>query len=210
MEQSGIYDIYKKLYRQYGPQNWWPAIDPYEVAVGAVLTQNTAWTNVEKAIAGFKGKLSPEMVISLSHDELVDIIRPAGYYNSKAKCLFRLTEWYMDYAKKDKNEKGLSQIREELLAIKGIGKETADSILLYALNLPVFVIDAYTRQLFERLGYTVPKQYDDMRSAFEGALPVKAEIYNEYHALIVTHCKNACRKKPLCEDCIFINRCRYT
>lgn len=210
MDQLELYDIYNELFAKYGPQGWWPADGPYEVAVGAVLTQNTAWTNVEKAIARFGGGLTPERVLGLSHEELTGIIAPAGYYNSKARCLVRVTEWYVRKLSVPAGAKPLSELRQELLSIKGVGPETADSILLYAFELPVFVIDAYTRRLVSRLGFEAPKNYDTFRAVFEEALPVRAALYNEYHALIVAHCKKVCRKKPLCGECVLRGRCRYT
>jgi len=209
VEQAGaeLSDIYGELFDRYGPQGWWPASEPYEVVVGAVLTQNTAWTNVERAIARFGNELTPKRVLSLTHEELTSIIAPAGYYNSKARCLVRVTEWYQRQAAGGLKIAQLEEKRQELLSLKGVGPETADSILLYAFGLPVFVVDAYTRRLMERLGFDVPKQYERIRKAFERTLPKDAALYNEYHALIVTHCKRHCRKKPLCEGCVLQARC---
>lgn len=207
--KTALVDTYNELFDQYGPQGWWPASEPYEVVVGAVLTQNTAWANVEKALARFGNELKPERVLSLTHEELASIIAPAGYYNSKARCLVRVTEWYQRQDSDGLKIDQLEEKRKELLSLKGVGPETADSILLYAFGLPVFVVDAYTRRLMERLGLVVPKEYDRIREAFERALPRDAALYNEYHALIVAHCKLHCRKKPLCEGCVLHTRCVY-
>ncbi|MDR0324740.1 MAG: endonuclease III domain-containing protein, partial [Oscillospiraceae bacterium] len=147
-------DINRLLYGRYGDLGWWPAETPYEVMAGAILTQNTAWGNVEKAIARFEGNLTPERVEAMPPDELADTIRPAGFFNQKAGYLKTLTAWFKRYGYSAENAsgRGLEPLREELLALRGIGKETADSILLYALELPTFVVDAYTSRLLTRLG----------------------------------------------------------
>jgi len=151
--------IHDKLLAHYGDLNWWPAKTPYEVIVGAILTQNTAWTNVEKAIANFGGTPTPEMVINTHLSELAEIIRPAGFFNQKATYLKAITAWFARY---DFNiqlitQKSLVDVRSELLSIKGVGQETADSILLYACELPTFVVDAYTIRLCDR--YTMATYY---------------------------------------------------
>ena len=201
---SAIVTIYEKLNARYGNLQWWPAKTPYEMMVGAVLTQNTAWGNVEKAIANFGDNLHPKFVIDADIAELMDIIRPAGFFNQKAAYLKALTAWFerYDFDVKNAQREQLGKLRPKLLAVKGIGKETADCILLYALKFPTFVVDAYTIRLCERYGINVEKSYDAVKAHFEANLPRSVEIFNNYHALIVMNGKEHCRKsKPLCSTC---------
>jgi endonuclease-3 related protein len=199
--------IYRRLYRHYGPQHWWPAREPFEVITGAILTQSTAWTNVEKAIANLRdaGKLTPESLRSLPDNELAGLVHPCGYYNVKARRLKSLAHWlgerYNDDLQKLFSD-DTGRLRRGLLGVHGIGEETADSILLYAGNKPVFVIDAYTRRIIDRLGLTPPGHtYTSYKSLFTDNLPADAGLFNEYHALLVHHAKEACRKRPLCRGC---------
>jgi len=212
--------IYQKLFAHYGEQQWWPAQTPFEVAVGAVLTQNTNWNNVEKAITNLKKAkmLSPEKIVSASDSALEEAIRPSGFFKQKAKTLRRVAEFFVGFdfdskrAKrkgdsKEAREKEISDLRSSLQSIKGVGEETADSILLYALGLPVFVIDAYTIRFCERHGL-VPKarrdkrDYELYRLFFESNLPRDAQHYNEFHALLVKLAKERCKKREkLCEGC---------
>ena len=209
--EMNIAAIYDALHAHYGDLNWWPAKTPYEVMVGAVLTQNTAWTNVEKAIANFGDSLSPQFVRDVNFAELTEIIRPAGFFNQKAEYLKALTEWFGRYnfdVSTVQNE-SLEELRPNLLAVKGIGKETADSILLYAFGFPTFVVDAYAVRLCDRFPIDAGKGYDAVKAHFEANLPRSAEIFNNYHALIVTNRKEHCRKsKPLCGDCPLAGYCR--
>lgn len=200
--------LFNKLLAYYGPQHWWPGETEFEVAVGAILTQNTSWENVEKAIALLKPYLDPETVFNMRHDQLANLIRPSGFFNIKAKRLKNFLIWFKEKGFSFDNIKNMDtyRLRNELLNIKGIGRETADSIILYAAGMPIFVIDAYTRRMFSRLGFDVPLDYDDIRECFERNLPRDSQIYNEYHALIVKHSKEYCRKKPLCTQC-FLNDC---
>jgi endonuclease-3 related protein len=195
--------IYDALLARYGNLNWWPANTPYEVIVGAVLTQNTAWGNVEKAIANFDGDLSPERVMSLNMNALIDIIRPAGFFNQKAAYLKEVTTWFGRYGfdVSVMRKLPLAQVRAELLSVKGIGRETADSILLYAFGFPSFVIDAYTMRLLSRLPVDAGSGYEMVKAYFESSLPHDAKIYNNFHALIVVNAKEHCRKKPVCKGC---------
>jgi endonuclease-3 related protein len=199
--------IYQRLFRQYGPQHWWPAREPFEVIVGAILTQSTAWTNVEKAIKNLRkaGKLSPEALRSLTCDKLADLIHPCGYYNVKARRLKAFADWLGECYGNNLEKvfaRDTGEIRRELLGIYGIGEETADSIILYAGNKPVFVIDAYTRRIIDRLGLTPPHQsYSAYQAFFTENLPADAALFNEYHALLVRHAKEACRKNPFCRWC---------
>jgi len=202
-----ITDIYRRLLERYGPQYWWPTREPFEVIIGAILTQSTAWTNVARAIANLKtaGKLSPESLRSLPDEELATLIHPCGYYNVKAQRLKAFVNWLGE--RYDDNLDGvftgdIKSIRKQLLAIYGIGEETADSIILYAGNKPAFVIDAYTRRIIDRLGLTPPDHsYAAYQAFFTGNLPADAALFNEYHALLVCHAKESCHKRPLCRDC---------
>ena len=206
-----ISKIYETLLAHYGDPHWWPAQTPYEVMVGAVLTQNTAWGNVEKAIANFKGDLSPQAVLDMDNSELINIIRPAGFFNQKAVYLKTMTEWFAGYGfdVETVRREPLETIRSELLSLKGVGKETADSILLYAFGFPTFVVDAYTLRLCERIPIEAGKGYDAVKATFEEHLPQSAEVYNNVHALIVIHAKEHCRKKPLCGGCPLGEMCLH-
>jgi len=210
MPMNSVLSIYKTLYAHYGNLHWWPAKTPYEIMVGAVLTQNTAWGNVEKAIARFGDRLSPQFVQDVDTEELMDIIRPAGFFKQKAAYLKSVTAWFAKYGfdiPTVQNET-LEKLRPELLAVKGVGKETADSILLYALGYPTFVVDAYTHRLCARYSVDAGKSYDDVKAYFEDNLPRDAEIYNNYHALIVINGKDHCRKtKPQCGICPLRETC---
>ncbi|HWQ89562.1 MAG TPA: endonuclease III domain-containing protein [Desulfitobacteriaceae bacterium] len=203
---KGLTRIYDILFREYGQRYWWPASTPYEMMVGAILTQNTAWTNVEKALANFEGRLSPQFIASVSGEELARIIRPSGYYNQKALRLKALTAWFEKYSYEiEKTRAGEGPtLRTELLSVQGIGRETADSILTYALNKPFFIVDAYTRRLLSRFGCAVDDvtgSYEDLRLRIENTIPRDLKLYNEFHALIVEHAKRYCRKLPLCAGC---------
>lgn len=203
--------VYRRLLAAYGPQGWWPGETPFEIAVGAVLTQNTAWTNVERAIAGLAqaGALSPQAIAGMRLDRLGRLIRASGYFNVKARRLRALCRWYLEQGGHD----GLqaletNELRPRLLAVHGIGPETADDILLYAFERPVFVIDAYTRRVFSRLGLLDGESgYEHLRAAFERALGPDVPLYNEYHALIVRHGKDVCRTRPRCGGCVLARRC---
>ena len=199
------------LYKRYGDRNWWPANDEFEMMTGAILTQNTNWRNVEKAIENFNGNLSPDFILSINLDELIDLIRPSGFYNQKAKRLIYLASWFKSYKYDVENIKKLDSnlLRKELLSIKGIGKETADSILLYAFEKPYFVIDKYTRRMFERVGYLLPKDYDDFRFMIQDQIKEDVNLYNQFHALIVENSKNHCLSIPNCIDCPIDKLCKY-
>jgi len=200
--------IYRKLYAHFGPQRWWPADTAFEVMVGAILTQNTSWPNVEKAIANLKKHkaLEPAKLYHLPHKKLAELIRSAGFYNIKAQRLKEFLGFFVhNYGA---NLKKIAQVkveplRAELLAIKGVGPETADSILLYALHKPVFVIDAYTRRVFSRHAFIKEEAtYDQAQSLFTLNLKKDVQLFNEYHALIVALAKNYCLKStPKCSIC---------
>jgi len=200
--------VYKKLYARFGPQYWWPGRSPFEVMVGAILTQNTSWGNVEKAIIRLreKGRLSPAALYRLRQPRLAALIRPAGYYNIKAARLRNYTRFYLDEFGGSVSRMARAEascLRARLLAVNGIGEETADSILLYALGKPVFVVDAYTKRIFSRHGFfPADSDYARVQSVFTGALGSDARLFNEYHALIVRLGKDYCHKtRPRCEGC---------
>ena len=206
-----LQSIYQQLYDNYGPQDWWPGDSPFEVMVGAVLTQNTAWANVEKAIANLRehGALDPAAIMAASDDDLADWLRPSGYFNVKAARLQHLCRWYLEaggYASLARM--GTNALRQALLAVHGVGPETADDILLYAFERPVFVIDAYSRRLFARLGlFEGAESYENMRSGVEASLGPDVGLFNEFHALIVRHAKEVCRVRPRCPGCTFSACC---
>lgn len=197
--------VYQQLFQRYGSQHWWPAETPFEVMVGAILTQNTAWSNVERAIDNLKANdcLTPECILSVPVSRLANWLQPSGYFNIKAKRLRNLCQWYVDAGQLDVVSRwDTDKLRHALLSVNGVGPETADDILLYAFNRPVFVIDAYTRRLFSRLGLLDHDEgYEHLRNHFEDHLPQNSSLFNEYHALIVIHAKEVCRKKPLCLNC---------
>ncbi|MFV2057418.1 MAG: endonuclease III domain-containing protein [Thiohalomonadales bacterium] len=204
--------IYELLDTHYGPQHWWPADTPFEVMVGAILVQNTAWKNASTAIMRLKkaGLMSPSAIRKISTNELAELIVSSGYFNIKAQRLMALCEWLEDRGGIDKIKlKPLKLLRQDLLAVHGIGPETADDILLYALDKPTFVIDAYTRRLFSRLGLiTHDMNYDILRGHFEQALERDVAVFNQYHALIVVHAKGICKKLPVCERCCLKGECK--
>lgn len=213
---KSLLNIYSLLFDAYGEQHWWPAQTPFEMMCGAILTQNTAWGNVEKAIANFGGRLNPALILAIDTTELAVIIRPSGFFNQKAERLKALAAWFDRY---DCDTKAVSMldpetVRGELLAISGVGRETADSIMLYAFGKPFFVVDAYTRRIFGRLGFTLPDDYEGIRTMFEVELAGEnsqddAALYNEYHALIVRHAKLHCKKTTICADCPLMACCSF-
>lgn len=202
-----LLDIYKRLYGEFGPQYWWPGRTRFEVIVGAILTQNTSWTNVEKAIRNLKREklLTPESLSRSAQGRIAGLIRPSGYYNIKTARIKNFLEFLNREYAGSLTKMFRAQdtvLREKLLAVKGIGPETADSILLYAGNKPVFVIDAYTRRIFSRHGMAQPDiEYGKLQEMFMAGLPRDAGIYNEYHALIVRVGKDLCRTRPRCDVC---------
>ena len=207
MSRQTLLDIYTRLYERYGPQHWWPGETPFEIIVGAILTQNTNWKNVEKAITNLKnaGCLTPEKLNGLPIGELAELIRPAGYFNVKAQRLKHFLDWLFE--KHDGRLDSLeplvqSALREQLLAVKGIGPETADSICLYAFEKPIFVVDTYTARIFGRHGMIeAPSGYEQIQEMFHGDLEHDAALFNEFHALIVQVGKEYCKPKPACEGC---------
>ena len=209
-----LQNIYRRLMACYGPQHWWPAEEPFEVIVGAILTQSAAWGNVEKAIANLKAAkvLSAEALNRLSLSGVAALIRPCGYYNAKALKLKSLAHWLGKYYGNNLGKlfaNDADHLRQQLLAIHGIGQETADSIILYAANKPIFVIDAYTRRIINRIGLAPgSNSYTAYQTLFMDNLPADAGLFNEYHALLVCLGKSACRRRPLCRQCCLNNTCQ--
>jgi endonuclease-3 related protein len=207
MSYEKLMEIYELLYERYGPQDWWPGDGRFEVCVGAILTQNTNWSNVEKAIANLKAAdcLTSHRLYELDTNDLAQLIRPAGYYNIKAARLKSFLDWLFDnYAGDLSGLEKLSSdvLREELLGIKGIGAETADSIVLYGFDKAVFVVDAYTCRVLGRHRLIEEgADYERVRQYFENNLPTDIKLFNEYHALLVRVGKEYCRPKPRCEGC---------
>ncbi len=204
-----IYQLYKNLLKMYGKQNWWPVSGKFksdfdEVAIGAVLTQNTNWNNVEKALKNLidTGKTSLEDILQSSDEELYKIIKPAGFYRQKTKTLKNLAAFIEKESVENLN-------RDKLLSVKGIGEETADTIALYGLNQLEFVVDKYTKRLLFRLGLlkSENEKYFNVKQLMEKNLPPDIEVYKEFHALIVEHGKRYCRKNPLCDDCPLKDKC---
>ena len=207
MSLDKLMEIYKLLYDRYGPQHWWPGQSRFEIIVGAILTQNTNWANVEKAIANLKrcDCLSQEKLYKMDTAVLAELIRPAGYYNIKTGRLKNfLNRLFDNYNGSLKTLENLSTdtLRYELLMIKGIGPETADSIVLYAFDKPVFVVDTYTCRIMTRHGFLAPgADYEEVQQLFESCLPTDTGLFNEYHALLVQAGKQYCRPKPKCANC---------
>ena len=207
--------IYQRLLSRFGPQHWWPAEEPFEVIVGAILTQSAAWTNVEKAITNLKmaEALTPAAIRQLPAEELARLVYSSGYYNVKARKLKAFAERLGSGYDDDLDlmfSLDTPRLRAELLSIYGIGEETADSIILYAAHQPVFVIDAYTHRIMARLGlHPAGSSYGALQAVFMDKLPHEEQLFNEYHALLVCLGKNVCRKRPLCGDCCLQNVCAF-
>jgi len=206
-----LLEVYRRLDAAWGPQHWWPGESVLEIMVGAVLTQNTSWRNVERAIANLKAAqvLSLEAMLALPVDALAALIRPAGYFNVKARRLRALLTWVREAG----GIEALSgwpdaALRAGLLGVHGVGPETADDILLYAFERPVFVIDAYTRRILGRLALVDPTLgYEHLRAAIEAELPRNVPLFNQYHALLVAHGKEICRPRPRCAACVLRADC---
>lgn len=217
-ESSGpvLIRIYKLLRRHFGFLNWWPATTPLEMAIGAILTQNVAWSNVEKSIINLRkaGLLDLNRLLEAHPRTVKKCIAPSGYYNVKYKRLMSLLFFVRDELGKDVQNLSNMPIgvaREKLLGVRGVGKETADSILLYGANMPIFVVDAYTKRAFYRLGILKfpDMEYDDVQAVFMKNLKKDVLLYNDYHAQIVELGKNYCKKRPACERCPLNSICKH-
>jgi len=206
-ESHALFFIYRKLNTHFGDLHWWPADTSFEMILGAILTQNTAWQNVERAINNLKAHnlLEPELMYEIDRHVLEELIRPSGYFRIKTSRIKNFVSFLRnkyDWSLKKMFQEDLWQLREKMLEINGIGKETADSILLYAGHRPVFVIDAYTKRILSRHGLVASNiSYDELQKYFMRNLPVDVSLYNQYHALIVNAGKNYCRVVPACEKC---------
>lgn len=217
MTQRPLATVYTRLYDHYGPQHWWPADTPFEIVVGAILTQATAWRNVELALARLKkrGLLEPSAMRQASPADLEEAIRPAGYFRAKAQTLrgvLALLEDHYGGSLDRMLQAPAAVLREQLLRVRGIGPETADAILLYAAGHPVFVIDAYTVRMVSRAALVPPGElgYQRLQEAFHRQLPRDPSLYGEYHALIVALGKDCCRKqRPRCGACPLLDLCAY-
>jgi len=205
--------IYRQLLAAYGQRHWWPADTSFEVMVGAVLTQNTRWENVEMAIARLKqaDMLDAKRICDCNREQLIEHIRPSGFFRQKSRYLQAISLFYYHHGCESGLRKWpMSSLRKKLLGVRGIGPETADSILLYALDKGVFVVDAYTRRIFQRLG-NLPQDadYKYTQHYFHARLPHSIPLFKEFHALIVEHAKRHCRINPLCDDCPLQQHCLY-
>lgn len=205
--------VYQRLFSAFGAQHWWPASSEFEMMVGAILTQNTAWSNVEMALQRFKQPITPDRVLAMPLEILEEAVRPCGYFRQKALRLHALAAWCRENGccALDFTQIKTERLREILLSLHGVGPETADSILLYALERPVFVVDAYTRRMLSRLfndeSYST-MSYDAVATLFHECVPPELTLYNEYHALIVRLCKEYCIKRaPRCTQCPLADLC---
>ncbi len=219
IEMERVHHTFRLLADHYGSINrkawkaegsWWPSASAFEMMVGAILTQNTNWKNVEKALANLTAYLNPEKLLALENEELSALIRPSGYHNQKAQKLKALCLWLKGYNFDIEHLRTLSldRLRSELLSIKGIGGETADSILVYALDKPSFVIDAYTRRIMGRVGMDVPTKYDDFRARMQLHIEPSVERYDYFHGLLVEHAKAHCNKQAKCSQCPLLGFCQ--
>ena len=208
-----LQEVFHRLYDRYGPQHWWPGDGPFEMIVGAILTQNTAWVNADQALKNLKEAraLDPASLRDLSQEELAALVRPSGYFNTKAKKLKAFAEHLgnrYDDAMDRMLEQGQGDLREELLSIYGIGEETADDIILYAAGMPSFVIDSYTRRILQRLESAPARDsYGGYQSIFHDSLPPDPDLFNEYHALLDRHAKETCQRTPRCGECCLLDMC---
>ena len=207
--------VYHQLMSCYGPQHWWPASEPFEIIVGAILTQSAAWSNVEKAIANLKAAeaLSPSALRRLPLAEVARFIHPCGYYNAKALKLKSFAHWLGEHYNDNLSKlfaNDIDHLRQQLLSVHGIGQETADSIILYAANKPIFVNDAYTRRIINRIGLApAGNSYSAYQALFMDNLPTDTRLFNEYHALLVCMAKDVCRRRPFCQQCCLNNFCQF-
>jgi len=212
-----LIDVYDTLVSKYGPQGWWPGEGPLDVVIGAILTQNTAWSNVEKAITNLKmsNLWTLESIHRSSQEDLASVVLSSGYFNQKARKLKAFAEHIYikhegDLAKFLNQE--LSCLRKELLSIYGIGPETADDILVYAAEKPSFIIDVYTKRILGRLGFFDIKpraRYEDYQKLVQDQLPQDVRLFNEFHALLDNHAKLICKKNPICSECVLVDVCNW-
>ncbi|KYO66145.1 endonuclease III domain-containing protein [Thermovenabulum gondwanense] len=214
MENNIFLAIFEKLFEAYGPQHWWPAGSDFETVVGAILTQSVSWSNVEKAIKNLKREdlLSPRALSEIDDEKLHGLIRSTRFYKQKGERLKNFCRYLLknyDGSLYRLFDKDVYELREELLGLKGLGEETVDSIILYAAKKPIFVVDAYTKRIFCRLGIiTEDIDYKSLQKLFMSNLPLDTSLFNEYHALIVKLGKEVCRTKPGCGFCPLSDLCK--
>ncbi|MYF98705.1 endonuclease III domain-containing protein [Candidatus Poribacteria bacterium] len=207
-----LLELFHQLQAEHGNLRWWPADTPFEVALGAILTQATAWRNVEKALDNLKAAdaFSPQQIHAIPQDTLEELLRPSGYFRVKTKKVRAFVSHIVERPFDVMFEQDVTELREELLSIYGVGPETADSIILYAAEKPSFVVDTYTYRLFSRLGWVEGNfHYERLRALFMDNLPHDVVLFNEYHALIVRHGARVCKKTPVCEACCLQSMCEY-
>ncbi len=206
-----IREVYDRLLAHHGPQGWWPGNGPFETIAGAILTQNAAWANAEKALANLRAAeaMSWPAIRAMPEEELALLVRPSGYFNAKARKLKAFAVYMAGRGDTFVGTHGAKELRAELLAVHGIGPETADDIVLYAAGLASFVIDTYTQRIVDRLGIAPDQRaYGAYQALFEDALPADAPAYNEYHALLDAHAKAVCTKRePRCGACVLLDLC---
>ena len=213
--KTTLAEVYGRLYAAYGPQNWWPADSLFEVIVGAILSQSIAWINVQQALHNLKsaGVLSPQGLKEIALGDLAILLRPSGYFNVKAKKLKAFTEYFWEHYQGDIKrliEQDVVSLRKGLLSVYGIGEETSDAIILYAADKPSFVIDSYTRRIVQRLDLVKnTATYREHQDYFQRTIPIDTKLYNEFHALMVRHGQQVCKRKPLCEKCCLLDICPW-
>ena len=205
-----IRGVFHSLEEHYGWFDWWPTSDPYQIMMGAILVQNTNWKNAEKALDNLGKTIAPQQVADMELATLAQAIRSSGYYNQKALKLKAMTQWFADYNYDIQavRAQDTEVLRKQLLAVKGIGGETADAILVYAIGKASFVIDAYARRIFERNGLVVPKSYEKFHDLMEAVIPPNTKTYGYYHGLLVERGQQLCHPKPKCEQCPLVDQCK--
>ncbi|MGB9814274.1 MAG: endonuclease III domain-containing protein [Thermovenabulum sp.] len=215
MEKHFLLTVFENLYAAFGPQNWWPSESDFETVIGAILTQSVSWSNVEKAIDNLKKEnlLSPQSLSKIDNERLHALIRSTRFYKQKGERLKNFCRYLLENYEGNLYklfDKDIFELRRELLSLKGLGKETVDSIILYAAKKPIFVVDTYTKRIFSRLGVVDENlDYQALQEIFMQNLPHDTSLFNEYHALIVKLGKDVCKTKPKCEFCPLNNFCKY-
>lgn len=208
-EKISYTELYQKLFHYYGPQGWWPAASDFQMLISAILVQRTNWKNVELALANLGKDAAAERLIQMEEAVLAEKIRPSGFYRMKAKKIKAWLHWFQKYDFQVERIQSVDQavLRKELLAIHGIGEETADAMMLYAFDKAGFIADTYAMRLFHRIGYQLPKTYHALKIEVENFFPHDLKMHQEFHALIVEHGKQYCKKTPLCENCPLLSFC---
>ncbi|WP_080873991.1 endonuclease III domain-containing protein [Oceanobacillus timonensis] len=210
VEKISYIELYQKLFHYYGPQGWWPADSDLQMLISAILVQRTNWKNVAFALENLGKDVTVGELLRMEEDELAEKIRPSGFYRMKARKVKAWLHWFQKYDFQIDRVKEMDRetLRKELLTVYGIGEETADAMMLYAFDKPGFMADNYAMRLFRRIGYSVPKTYEAFKKEVEAAFPYDLEMHQEFHALIVEHGKQYCKKTPLCAACPLLPFCR--